>query len=133
MWKVYLFIGFVMTGCHVGTASENKSKDYLKNRTAFTQNVEPLSKGPKLDDCLKLEVSEMDIRTIISQSKRVDGPEWHRQHVYPSCRFIGQIEYEGSVVQYTYYPTGYLTLEGYEEWFMCYDCSVNPDWVEFEN
>jgi len=82
--------------------------------------------------CLKLEVNHGDIRDILSQSKRVPPAKWHHQHIYPPCRFTGTIEHEGEQRRFAYYPTGYLSMEGIEDWFMCYDCTVHSDWVSFD-
>ena len=83
-------------------------------------------------ECMSIDVTKTDIRSVSSQSEIVRSEKWHNEHVYPTCHFTGSITYEGLDRVFRYYPTGYMYLEGSEGWFMCYDCSVNPKWVSFD-
>lgn len=82
--------------------------------------------------CEALVFSKNDVREIIAQSPLVPGEAWHYEHVASPCSHDGKIEFQGQVREYKYYPTGYMSLEGFEGWLMCYDCSVYPDWIVFD-
>lgn len=132
MWKYFLLIGLTLTSCKSDTTKPVETVKPSASSKQFTVSAEALEESARLDDCMNLNVTEADIRSVIAQSKSVDGPEWHDRHIYPPCQLTGQIEYADAVVSYAYSPTGYLKLEGQGEWFVCFDCSVNPDWVEFD-
>jgi len=82
--------------------------------------------------CEALTFSEDDIRSIIAQSPLVRGEVWHSHHHAAPCSHEAVITFNGKERKYRYYPTGYMWLEGYDGWLMCYDCSVYPDWIIFD-
>ena len=116
----FLVLIFGLLGCSAQTPS---AKVIAEINAGHSEN--------SASDCLKLDVNLEDIRNVINQSELVRGERWHYEHHYPPCSFTGSINHEGRDRIFSYSPTGYLSLEGYEGWYMCYACTVNPEWVSF--
>ena len=125
---------------YVGLDNTKKASDEIRKSlsdrggilSSFRLAVLPKDRDIRTYNCQVLTFSEDDIRSIIAQSPLVRGEVWHYQHHAAPCSHEGVIAFNGKDRKYRYYPTGYMWLEGYDGWLMCYDCSVYPDWIIFD-
>ena len=129
-----MYLKYIVQDDTRGVVKEIRKSVTERNGVIWPVGLAPLPKDGDIraHNCRVLTFSEDDIRSIIAQSPLVRGEVWHYQHNAAPCSHEGVIAFNGKDRKYRYYPTGYMWLEGYDGWLMCYDCSVYPDWIIFD-